>query len=76
MEAYKRQTREVLRRFLSRQMTFAKCIASLDAALAVLVQNIQPADRPQLRILMMANNELVMVEMERRAAERKAKYEN
>ena len=73
MDAYKRETREVVRRFLLRQMTFPRCIAALDAALAALIPHMRSADLPELRALMLANNEKVMAEMERRATERKAK---
>jgi hypothetical protein len=34
MEVYKSETREVIGRFLLRQLSFPDCIAALDAALA------------------------------------------
>jgi hypothetical protein len=73
MEVYKRETREVVRRFLLRQMTFPRCIAALDAALAALIPSLRSKDLPELRAFMLANNEKIMAEMARRAAERKAK---
>ncbi len=76
MEMYKRETREIMRRFLLRQMTFPRCIAALDAALATLIPSLRSKDLPELRAFMLANNERIMAEMERRAAERKAKRKN
>lgn len=66
MEVYKSETREVLSRFLSRRITFPGCIAALDAALAGLLPRLRPEELPALRELMLANNEVVMKEMERR----------
>jgi hypothetical protein len=34
MEVYKRETQEVIKRFLARRLSFPECIAALDAALA------------------------------------------
>jgi hypothetical protein len=34
MEVYKQETREMIRRFMLRQLSFPNCIAGLDAALA------------------------------------------
>jgi hypothetical protein len=73
MEVYKSETREVLSRFLSRRLSFPDCIAALDAALAGLLPRLHPEELPALRELMLANNEVVMKEMERRAQRRKAK---
>jgi len=73
MEVYKSETREVLSRFLSRRITFPGCIAALDAALAGLLPRLRPEELPALRELMLANNEVVMKEMERRGQRRKAK---
>lgn len=73
MEVYKSETREVLGRFLSRRITFQGCIAALDSALAGLLPRLRPEELPALRELMMANNEAVMKEMERRSQRKKAK---
>jgi hypothetical protein len=73
MEVYKSETREVLGRFLSRRITFPGCIAALDAALAGLLPRLRPEELPALRELMLANNEVVMKEMERRGQRKKAK---
>ena len=66
MEVYKSETREVLGRFLSHRLTFPACIAALDAALAGLLPRLRAEELPALRQLVLANNEVVMKEMERR----------
>ncbi len=66
MEVYKNETREVIRRFLEYKLSFPDCIAALDAALAGLIPTLDPAELGSLRALMLANNETVMQEMERR----------
>ena len=68
MDVYKSETRRVVQRFLLRQLSFANCISSLDAALARLIPRLRPKDLDALRALMLDNNEKVMKEMERRAA--------
>jgi len=73
MEVYKSETREVLDRFLGRRLSFPACIAALDAALAGLLPRLRPDELPALRELMLANNEVVMKEMERRGQRKKAK---
>jgi hypothetical protein len=66
MEVYERETQEVIRRFLDRRISFAECIAALDAALAGLIPTLTGEQIPRLRIVMLANNEIVMKEMARR----------
>jgi hypothetical protein len=66
MEVYKSETREIIKRFLARTLNFPDCIAALDAALAGLVPRLQDGQLSILRALMLANNEIVMKEMERR----------
>jgi hypothetical protein len=73
MEVYKSETQEVLRRFLGRRLKFPDCIAALDAALAGLLPRLRPEELPALRELMLANNAVVMKEMERRGQRKKAK---
>jgi len=73
MEVYKSETREVLDRFLGHRLTFPACIAALDAALAGLLPRLRPDELPALRELMLANNDVVMKEMERRGQRKKAK---
>lgn len=66
MEVYKRDTRDVIERFLKRELSFADCIAALDAALADLIPRLTGDQLAPLRALMLANNEIVMKEMEKR----------
>ena len=73
MDVYKRETREIMRRFLLRQMSFPRCVAAMDAALATLIPSLRSKDLPELRAFMLANNAKIMAEMERRAAEHQKK---
>ena len=73
MEVYKSETKEVLSRFLSRRLSFPDCIAALDAALAGLLPRLRADELPALRELMLANNAIVMKEMERRAQRKKTR---
>jgi hypothetical protein len=68
MEVYKRETTELVKRFLRNRLTFPQCIAALDAALSDLILSAQfkEEDLPELRSIIMANNETVMKELERR----------
>jgi hypothetical protein len=66
MEAYQRDTRKVINRFLGHRIGFADCVAILDAALARLIPKMPREHLPALRVLLLANNETVMQEMERR----------
>ena len=59
MEVYKRETREVIKRFLNHRLGFPDCIAALDVALANLAPRLAGA-------LILENNNMVMKEMERR----------
>lgn len=68
MEVYERETQEIISRFLSNRLNFAECDAALDAALAGLIPTLSGEEIPRLRIVMLANNEIVMKEMERRGA--------
>jgi hypothetical protein len=74
MQVYERETKEVILRFLSRKLTFPACIAALDASLSRLIQEMRPARLYVLRDLMLANNDLVMDEMARRAAKSAPKH--
>jgi len=69
MEIYRLETREVVRRFVDNQLTFEGCIYSLDAALARFIPRMEPEQLHDLRIEMLANNEVVMNEMARRGRE-------
>jgi hypothetical protein len=66
VELYRRETREVIERFLRQEVSFPDCIAALDAALAELIPRLSSEQLDPLRALMLANNEIVMKEMERR----------
>ena len=66
MEVYKSETREVIKRFLARRLTFGECVAALDAALADLTPRLTDDQIAPLRALMLENNDMVMKEMERR----------
>jgi hypothetical protein len=72
MEVYKRETQEIVNRFLGHRLTFPDCIAALDAALAGLVPKLKPYQLPELRAVMLVNNARVMTEMEKRERARKA----
>ena len=70
MQAYKTQTRKVIKRFLRYETGLPQCIAALDAALADFVPRMTAKDLPKLRAFMLAHNETVMKEMERRGPTR------
>jgi hypothetical protein len=70
MEAYHGVTRKVINQFLGHRISFAACVAALDAALAKLIPRLKGKDIPALRALMLANNATVMTEMERRGPQR------
>jgi hypothetical protein len=66
MEVYERETQEVIERFRRHKLSFPDCIAVLDAALADLIPRLTGEQIARLRIVMLANNEIVVKEMERR----------
>ena len=66
MEVFKRRTKMLITRFLHGGISFPSCIAALDAAFADLAPRLKREDIPELRVLTLANNEIVMKEMERR----------
>ncbi len=66
MEVYKRETRDLVNRFIIHQLSFGNCISRLDAALVQLIPRLQPEQLDELRIVMLGNNERVMKEMESR----------
>lgn len=68
MEVYKRETQEVIKRFLDHRLSFPDCIAALGAALADVIPRLTAEQMTPLRALMLANNDKVMKEMERRSA--------
>jgi len=66
MELYERETQNVVERFLGHTLSFPDCIAALDAALADLIPRLTGEQIARLRIVMLANNEIVTKEMARR----------
>jgi hypothetical protein len=66
VDTYRLQTRSVLDRFLEHRLSFPECIAALDAALADFMSRFNPDQLASVRALMLANNDIVMKEMERR----------
>ncbi|HSR09751.1 MAG TPA: hypothetical protein VLM42_21655 [Bryobacteraceae bacterium] len=68
MEAYETETTEIVQRFLRHGLEFPDCISALDAALTRFVPRMTGDKIVRLRIVMLANNEIVMKEMERRGA--------
>jgi hypothetical protein len=68
VEVYKKKTQDIVRRFLLKQLTFPECVSALDGALAALIPTLQPEQFDEVRAVMLANNDIVMDEMARRAA--------
>ena len=68
MEVYEAETTEIVRRFLAHELSFPDCIAALDSALIRLMPRLTGRQITRLRVVMLANNEIVMKEMERRNA--------
>jgi len=66
VNVYESETKEVIRRFLAQELSFPQCIAALDSALAGLLPRLTGEEIIRLRIVMLANNEMVMKEMQRR----------
>jgi CRP/FNR family transcriptional regulator, cyclic AMP receptor protein len=66
MEVYKRETREVIKRFLAQRISFPACVAALDAAFADLIPRVTGEQFAPLRALILENNNIVMKEMGRR----------
>ena len=58
----------MIKRFLGHRLTFPACISALNAKLADLIPRLTGQDLAPLRAVMLANNEIVMKEMERRGA--------
>ena len=49
MEVYKRETKEILKRYAERKISHQECIAALDAVLNGLISTLTPSDIPLLR---------------------------
>ena len=72
MEVYRKQTQKILKRFLDREIAFPECISALNHALVRFIPKMRAEELPSLRAVMLANNETVMKEMEKREKQRKA----
>jgi hypothetical protein len=68
MEVFKIEAREIRRRFLGRRLSFPRCIAALDDALADLTSRLMLDQIVPIRLFVLANNEIMMKEMERRGS--------
>jgi CRP/FNR family cyclic AMP-dependent transcriptional regulator len=66
MEVYKRETREIIKRFFDHRLSFHECLDALDAAFADLGPRLTDKQIASLRPLVLENNDIVMKEMERR----------
>jgi hypothetical protein len=67
MQTFRRETRIIVNRFLLHQLSFPHCIDAVAAAHLRLIPRLTPGDIEELRVLMLANNERIMVEMARRS---------
>ena len=72
MDAYRRETKSLVTRFVKNQLPFESCISSLDAALLRVISRMKSKQLNELRSVMLANNERVMEEMARRRQEKEA----
>ncbi len=66
MDVYKTESRKVIKRFLRYHLSFGDCIHALYASLGRLIQRMTMKDLPELRAVMLANDEIVMREMKGR----------
>ncbi len=71
MEAYKRETQRVIQMFLNHEITFNECLAALDVALGALLPRLRVEQRASLHDLILANEEIVRRERQRRKLARK-----
>ena len=72
MEVYKKQTQKIVKSFLDHQMAFPECISTLDAALVRFIKRRGHGESPAIKTVLLANNDTVMQEMEKRGKQRKA----
>jgi hypothetical protein len=68
MEVYEAEANEIAKSFLQHKIDFPECMEALNAALARFVPRMTGQQIARLRIVMLANNEIVMKEMEKRSA--------
>jgi hypothetical protein len=65
MEVYKSETREILRRFRSGRLSYPECVAALDSALAALVPRLTDGQLEELRAVLAANHEEMLLQRNR-----------
>ena len=70
MEVYKRETEEIINRFLERRIGYHECVAALNAALAGLIPKMTPEELETVKLQMAANHVIVTDEMARRRRKR------
>jgi hypothetical protein len=66
LEAYENETTEIVTSFLRHKISFPECIESLNAAFERYIPEMTGEHITRLRIVVLANNEIVMKEMEKR----------
>jgi hypothetical protein len=55
VKVYERETREIIRRFLIRQLSFPNCIAALDDALADVLPRLSPEEIEKVRAVALSD---------------------
>jgi hypothetical protein len=70
MDFSKSETSDILRRFRTHHLTFSKCIIAMDAALTGVTPKLPGDQIHSVREIILANNEAVTTEMERRGPQR------
>jgi len=71
LEVFKRETHDIVGRFLSHQLSFPDCVTALHSALAQLLPTLERDQFDEVRVILLANNDVVMDEMARRSAKAK-----
>jgi len=66
VKTYKSETHAVVRRFITDQLSFERCIYSLDGSLARFMLRMKSDQLEELRAVMLDNNEQVMTELSKR----------
>jgi hypothetical protein len=68
VDAYKAETRLIIRRFLRNRIDFPACITGLEGALANFLPKFGEGQMDALRAHLFSDNDVVMAEMAKRAA--------
>lgn len=71
MEVYKAATREILRRYRAGEITRARCIAALDAAVADLLAKMAPEDLDEFQSAMLVTADALRETITKRCLKRK-----